>query len=93
MHLMSTSTDSQSTVTLRDLTKAQRDALKDAGKRGHVFSHVPGSRYSGFWEPGKHHHRVVRRLVELGLLTEDTYSDPANRITDAGRALLEPTAK
>ena len=90
---MSTSTDSQPTIALRDLTTAQRDALKDAGKRGYVFSHVPGSRYSGFWEPGKHHYRVVRKLVELGLLAADSYSDPANRITDAGRALLEGTAK
>lgn len=67
------------------LTPAQKAALIEAARHGHVFRSVPRSRYTpqGYL---CHDHRVVDNLVSQGLLEVD---HPLYLITDRGREVAE----
>lgn len=51
------------------LTPQRKAAIVHAGRIGHVWRYVPGSRFTGLWEPGKFHYKVIDWLAENGVLT------------------------
>jgi hypothetical protein len=50
------------------LTPQRKAAIIRAAHHHHIWSYTPNSRYSGPWEPGKFHSRVIDWLKEKGIV-------------------------